>query len=31
MAKVNSIGYIWNLELNQYVCFSFRGNWAIFY
>ena len=30
MAKVKSDGHIWGLELNRYVCFSFRGNWTIF-
>ena len=24
--KVKSIGHIWGLEFNSYVCFSFRGN-----
>ena len=26
MAKVKPIGHIWGLEINQYICFSFRGN-----
>ena len=30
MAKVKPDGYIWTLELNRYVCFSFRGNRTIF-
>ena len=30
MAKVKLDGHIWALELNRYVCFSFRGNWTIF-
>ena len=25
-----TIGHIWGLGLNQYVCFSFRGNQTIF-
>ena len=30
MAKVKTDGHIWTLEFNRYVCFSFRGNQAIF-
>ena len=30
MAKVKSDGHIWGLEINWYVCFSFRGNRTIF-
>ena len=30
MAKVKADGHIWGLEFNQYACFSFRGNRAIF-
>ena len=30
MAKVKSDGHIRALELNWYVCFSFRGNQTIF-
>ena len=30
MAKVKPDGHIWALELNRYVCFSFRGNRTIF-
>ena len=30
MVKVKSDGHIWALEFNQYLCFSFRGNWTIF-
>ena len=30
MAKVKSDGHLWGLEFNQYVCFSFLGNRAIF-
>ena len=30
MAKVKPDGYIWALEFNQYICFSFRGNRTIF-
>ena len=30
MAKVKPDGYIWALEFNRYVCFSFRGNRTIF-
>ena len=30
MAKVKPDGHIWALELNRYVCFSFRGNVTIF-
>ena len=30
MAKVKPDGHIRGLEINQYVCFSFRGNRAIF-
>ena len=30
MAKVNPNDFIWCLEFNRYVCFSFRGNRAIF-
>ena len=30
MAKVKPDGHIWGLEFNRYVCFSFRGNRAIF-
>ena len=28
--KVKPGGHIWGLEINQYVCFSFRGNRTIF-
>ena len=28
--KVKPIGHIWDLEFNQYVCFSFHGNWTTF-
>ena len=31
MAKVKPDGHIWALEFNRYVCFSFRGNRAIFW
>ena len=31
MAKVKPDGHIWALELNQYVCFSFLGNWTNFW
>ena len=24
------VSHIWGLKFNRYVCFSFRGNWAIF-
>ena len=30
MAKVKPDGHIWGLEINRYVCFSFRGNRTIF-
>ena len=30
MVKVKSIGYIWGLEFNRYVCLLFRGNRTIF-
>ena len=30
MVKVKSIGHIWGLEFNRYVCFSFRGNRTTF-
>ena len=30
MAKVKTDGHIWGLELIRCVCFSFRGNRAIF-
>ena len=30
MAKVKPDGHIWGLEINRYVCFSFRGNHTIF-
>ena len=30
MAKVKPDGYIWALEFNRYVCFSFRANRTIF-
>ena len=30
MSKVKPNGHIWGLEINRYVCFSFRGNWTIF-
>ena len=30
MAKVKSDGHIWGLKFNRCVCFSFRGNRAIF-
>ena len=30
MAKVKTDGHIWGLELIRCVCFSFRGNQAIF-
>ena len=30
MVKVKSIGHIWGLEFNRYVCFLFRGNRTIF-
>ena len=30
MAKVKFDGHIQGLEFNQYVCFSFHGNWTIF-
>ena len=30
MVKVKTDGHIWALEVNQYVCFSFRGNQTIF-
>ena len=30
MVKVKSIGHIWGMEFNRYVCFSFRGNRTIF-
>ena len=30
MTKVKPDGHIWNLVFNQYVCFSFHGNWTIF-
>ena len=30
MVKVKSIGHIWCLEFNRYVCFSFRGNRTTF-
>ena len=30
MSKVRPDGHIWGLEINQYVCFSFRGNRTIF-
>ena len=30
MAKVKPDGHIWALEFNRYLCFSFRGNRAIF-
>ena len=30
MAKVKPDGHIWALEVNWYVCFSFRGNRTIF-
>ena len=29
-AKVKTDGHIWALEINRYVCFSFRGNRTIF-
>ena len=30
MTKVKPDGHIWGLEINRYVCFSFRGNRTIF-
>ena len=30
MAKIILIGHIWGLGFNQYVCFSFGGNWTKF-
>ena len=30
MVKVKTIGHIWDLEFNRYVCFSFHGNRATF-
>ena len=30
MSKVKPNGHIWGLEINRYVCFSFRGNRTIF-
>ena len=30
MSKVKPDGHIWGLEINRYVCFSFRGNRTIF-
>ena len=30
IVKVKSIGHIWGLEFNRYVCFSFRGNRTTF-